>query len=218
MTDAYNKIIELHFPVKGDTLPSDHSYPLYSAISNLIPEVHGAPWLGIFSIKGRKLRPGAIKISQFTKLRLRLPMSQASDIYKLAGAKVDIGGHSVQFGIPELHMLRPAKRLRSRFVMIKCKDSKGKSAEIDSFLASLKKQVAELGVFAEISLEPNQFSTSEEDVFARRAMRIKSATITGFGVILENLSEQDSLLVQAAGLGGKRRMGCGLFEPISKDD
>lgn len=214
MTDKQTQIIELHFPVRGETLPSDHSYPLYAAISKLIPSIHNAPWLGIHTVKGRKLKAGIIKISSFAKLRLRLPISQASEIYQLAGAPLDVGGHPIQCGIPELHLLKPAKRLRSRFVMIKCKDSKGKSAETHSFLASLRKQVSELGVSAEISLEPSQIPMREEDDFARRAMRVKSATLTGFGVILDNLSDPDSLIVQSAGLGGKRRMGCGLFEPI----
>lgn len=213
-----NQIIELHFPIHGNTLPSDHSYPLYAAISSLIPSAHSAAWLGIHTIKGCKLKPGIIEISKSTKLRLRLPMSKASEAYALAGATVDVGGHSIRFGIPELHLLRPSKRLRSRFVMIKCKDSKGKSAEADSFLISLKKQVADLGIVADVSIEPSRFNESEKNEFSRRAMRVKAATITGFGVILDNLTEQDSLLVQANGLGGKRRMGCGLFDPIGRDE
>ena len=218
MPEETNRVVELHFPIKGDSLPSDHSYPLYAAISSLIPSTHGASWLGIHSIKGRKLKAGTIKISQFAKLRLRLPISKTSEIYQLAGAKIDIRGHMIQLGIPELHMLQPAKRLRARFVMIKCKDSRGKSASTGPFLASLKKQVAELGISTEISLEPNDSATAPQDQFARRAMRVKSVTLTGFGVLLDNLNEHDSLLVQAIGLGGKRRMGCGLFDPISQDD
>ena len=102
--------------------------------------------------------------------------------------------------------------------MIKCKDSKGKSAEATSFLKSLQKQVSDLGVCADVILEKEIFPRGEDGLLARRAMRVKSVTLTGYGVILDNLSERDSLLIQESGLGGKRRMGCGLFEPIGRGD
>lgn len=215
MPELNSEIIEMHFPVRGITLPSDHAYAAYSAISTMIPSVHGATWLGIHTIKGRKDGRGIIKLDRFTKLRLRLPAGMAPELCKLAGATLDITGHQIRCGIPQLHRLRPSSRLRSRLVMIKCKGSQGKTAEQTTFLESLGRQLATLGVDAGVSLERN-FELPDFPV-CRRVIKVKSAILTGYGVILDNLSDQDSLLIQEKGLGGKMRMGCGLFDPIGRE-
>lgn len=38
--------------------------------------------------------------------------------------------------------------------------------------------------------------------------------MVGFGVTLHDLNEEGALAVQYAGLGGKQRMGCGVFVPL----
>ncbi len=48
----------------------------------------------------------------------------------------------------------------------------------------------------------------------RRVMDVKGYTIVGFSVRLSGLNEGDSVLVQERGLGGKRKMGAGIFVPI----
>ncbi len=214
-----SRIIEMHFPLRGACLPSDHAYALYGSICSHLPEVHEANWLGIHTVKGRKFRAGEIKLGRYPKLRMRLPIESAPLICKLAGANINVAGHSLQCGVPELHVLKPAKRLRSRLVVIKCNDSKGKTAEVPSFVESLKRQIDELGVSANVILEKVDCSLDGSDFsYARRILRVKSTTLTGFGVLLDNLSEADSIVIQESGLGGKRRMGCGLFEPFGRGE
>lgn len=36
----------------------------------------------------------------------------------------------------------------------------------------------------------------------------------GFGLTVTNLNQIDSLTLQQEGLGGKRKMGCGMFVPV----
>lgn len=212
-----SKYIELNFPVRGDTLPSDHGYPLYAAISDTIPAVHNATWLGIHSIKGRRTGERVIELTRGARLRLRLPLEHAPLVSALAGKTLEITGHQVCLGVPTFNVIKPAKRLRSRLVMIKCKGSEGKSAEEETFKMSLEKQVKDLGISAQILLERNEFPNGAHGSLARRVLRVKSAVLTGYGVILDNLSETDSILIQEVGLGGKRRMGCGLFDPLRGD-
>ena len=40
-----------------------------------------------------------------------------------------------------------------------------------------------------------------------------SIRLVGFGLEILNLSDKDSLILQNFGLGGKRKMGCGIFVP-----
>lgn len=214
MKTVNSSAVELHFPLQGGTIPGLHSYALYSALSKLIPEAHSAEWLGVHSIKGRRIDGGLIQLGRFAKLRLRMPAEKTPVLCALAGRTLNIDGHQLKCGIPEIHPLKPAQILRSRLVMIKCKDSKGKTAEPVTFLESLKKQISDLGVSADAILEKDLSPQTGEECLARRVIRVKSSMLTGYGVLLTNLNEQDSLKIQEVGLGGKRRMGCGLFDPL----
>lgn len=214
MSKKDSKTIELHFPVQGKLLPSDHGYQLFSAICEIVPKAHEAEWLGIHTLKGRKDDRGSISISRHSKLRLRMPLDKVAELYSLAGSNLEIGGCQIKLGVPEIHLLRPSSNLRSRFVTIKLKGSEGKFAEAESFIEGVRKQVSDLGVKAEIELERNLLQSGQDEGIARRALRVKDVTITGYGVILRGLTDDDSLLIQEKGLGGRRRMGCGLFDPI----
>ncbi|MFM8300877.1 MAG: type I-MYXAN CRISPR-associated protein Cas6/Cmx6 [Microcystis aeruginosa] len=40
--------------------------------------------------------------------------------------------------------------------------------------------------------------------------------MVGFALAIFDLSEEDSIKLQIHGLGGKRRMGCGVFVPLGR--
>ena len=40
-------------------------------------------------------------------------------------------------------------------------------------------------------------------------------TIVGFALAIHDLTDEGSILLQESGLGGRRRMGCGFFQPIT---
>lgn len=209
-------VIELHFPLRGEEFPSDHAYSLYSSISRVIPDAHNAEWLGIHTIKGRRSSQGRIQLSSWAKLRVRLPLVKVPTLTPLAGAKLDIDGHQLRCGIPEIHQLSSSSTLRSRLVIINIKDVRGRPLEPDDFMTSLTKRLRELEIdaIAELEFAPR----GERGPFARRVLKVKSAVLPGYGVILRQLTEKDSLRIQELGLGGRRRMGCGLFLPLRGED
>ena len=45
-------------------------------------------------------------------------------------------------------------------------------------------------------------------------MNVSGYTVVGYSVGLSGLGEADSVLTQERGLGGKRKMGAGVFVPI----
>jgi CRISPR-associated endonuclease/helicase Cas3 len=47
----------------------------------------------------------------------------------------------------------------------------------------------------------------------RRVLRIGGKRVVGFAVRVTGLTPQESLLLQEVGVGGRRRMGCGVFSP-----
>mgnify|MGYP005838513755 CR=1 FL=1 len=195
--------VELSFGLTGQTLPADHGYGLYSALSHLQPELHHLDGLSIQTITGIPDKQGKIYLSDKSRLRIRLPGDKVPLVYPLAGKQLTIGIHHIRLGIPQIFELQPASKLRSRLVTIK------KFQEPEPFLEAAKRQLDELGIEGTISIPTN--AEGEPD---RKAIKIKPYSVVGFGLEVTGLNETDSIKLQEDGLGGKHRMGCGVFVPM----
>jgi len=197
--------IEVRFPARGNKLPADHGYLLYSAVSQLLPALHGTDWLGIEMISGVPFDRGLIVLpTRGAKLRLRIPADKFGEVIPLAGKRLDIGGHQIRLGIPTARPLLPAASLYSRIVTFR------NSMEIPKFLETAKREFAEKEIEATLELPKEDRSRQ------RRIITIKGKKIVGFSLIAHGLSDEDSLRLQSLGLGGRRSMGCGIFNPIRK--
>lgn len=190
------KILELRFPVTGRSLPIDHGYALYGAISRLIPAVHQLPHLAIDSIRGIPSGPGRLALSPPSTLNLRLPESYLPLIQPLAGQRLELDGHQISISQPLTCELVPSPSLHSRLVTVK-----GHTDPV-AFSTALLRQLERLGIHAEPNIGP------------RRIIRISNHTIVGFEVTLIDLEENASLILQGFGLGGRRKMGGGFFNPV----
>lgn len=76
-------------------------------------------------------------------------------------------------------------------------------------MEAAKHQLNELGIQGTASIPTNV--EGEPD---RKAIKIKRYSVVGFGLEVADLSEENSIKLQEDGLGGKRRMGCGIFVPM----
>lgn len=189
--------VELRFPVLGTTLSSDHGYALFSAISRLIPEAHGADWLAVETVPGTARGDGAIYLNSRARLKMRLPQDRLAMMMKLAGRRLDVDGNHIRLGVPQIFMLKPSADLYARCVTIK------KFTEPEPFLDAVARKLDELGLKGEPELGP------------RRAFRVGNHTIVGFGLSLHDLSDEGSIVLQERGLGGRRHFGCGIFIPTT---
>ncbi len=209
------EFVDLVFPVVGSKLQANHSYHLFSAIAEQLPVIHEADWLGIHSIKGVRDGRGMIHLNDKAELRLRLPSDKIGAVYKLAGKQLVVGGQRIAVGVPTIHSLQSSPTVWSRIVVIKPVGSTGNTPP-DTFLQSFKKSLAKLEIAGAARLEeaPDQ---TQRDQYARRIVKVKDVTITGYGVYVDDLSETDSMKLQSLGIGGRRKMGCGLFIPVSKN-
>jgi CRISPR-associated protein Cas6 len=188
--------------VIGETLPADHGYGLYSVIAHLCPMVHEQEGISISTISGEPDRQGKIYLSKSSQLKIRLPYEadKIAQVLALAGQTLKVGGHSIQLSIPQIFPLRPFDKLRSRIVTIK------KFQEPEPFLEAVKRQMDALGI------QGNAFiPLDEEGQPLRKAIKIKQYSVVGFGLVVTDLSDEDSIRLQTNGLGGKHRMGCGVF-------
>lgn len=101
----------------------------------------------------------------------------------------------VLLGQPREQAMAPAGRLRSRLVVIKNATDEG------LMRAAVAGRLDGLVVKARI------------EVGSRGVIRISGRVIVGYEVRLEGLTPRHSLRVQAAGIGGRNRFGCGVFLP-----
>ncbi len=187
--------IDLAFRLNGSTVPVDHGYALYAALSRVVPEIHEAKALGVQPIRGMYNGNGKLQLMDFSRLILRLPDDRIRSYLKLAGKRLDVDEHPLSVGVPEVRMLLPAARLRARLVTIK-----GFLEEAD-FLEAVQRKLQSLDV------------TCEATLGQRRTFRVKDKQVVGFELFVTQLTAEESLTLQENGLGGRRRMGCGVFVP-----
>lgn len=200
LSNSVTPYVDLSFEVIGQTLPADHGYGLYSALSHWNEEIHTLKGLSIHTITGIPDKQGKIYLTDKSRFLLRLPWDQVPFAYGLAGKSLTIGTHTIRLGIPQIYLLKPSSRLRSRLVVIKGYQ------EPEAFLEAAQRQIKTLGVQGNIMLLRN--FEGERD---RKTIKIKRFTVVGFGVQVSDLTDEESILLQQCGIGGKRRMGCGVF-------
>ena len=206
-------IIELAFPTIGNSLPADHGYPLYASLSRLLPSLHSeADGFAIGPILGQYAGDGKLVLTaKRACLRLRLNASDVGNVIALAGKRIVIAGHALRLGVPTVHALAPAPALMARLVTIKGFE------EPESFLAAARRQLDELHIAAEVSI-PVVLSGPHAGEPRRRILRIKDKRVVGFTVHVTGLNDDDSLKLQATGIGGRRKMGCGFFVPLPTEE
>lgn len=205
-TDSSNfnlPYVELSFEVLGQTLPADHGYGLYSAIAHSQEQIHNLEGVSIQTIVGIPDKLGMIHLSDRSRLRIRLPAEKVPLVYPLAGKQLTIGKHRIRLGIPQIFVLQPVAKLQSRIVTIKG------FQEPEPFLAAAQRQLDTLQIQGNLAIPLNK-----EGETNRKAIKIKTYSVVGFSLEITDLNDEDSIRLQALGLGGKHRMGCGIFVPM----
>lgn len=185
---------------RGTPIPADHGYAIYSAISRILPEFHENEDYGIHPIAGIQLGNRMMALTEESRLAIRIDANRIAEILALAGKTLGLGRTFLQIGVPTVHPLVPSPSLRSRIVTIKG------FMEPERFLGAIRRQLDALPVSPEVVVELGK----------RRTLRIHDKDVVGFEVFLSRLGEEDSLRIQEVGIGGRRKMGCGLFVPVTR--
>jgi CRISPR-associated protein Cas6 len=195
--------VDAAFPLRGQAIPIDHGYPLFSALSRRLPALHEKREWAVHPVRGHYQGKGVLALTRDSHVRLRLPTDDIQRILPLGGCSLSLAEYAVTLGFPRITPLRTTSHLQSRLVAIK-----GFGQSADDFVGALSRQLDALGPAL------GQESTSVEiQVGPRRVLHIKGTTIAGHAVALAGLHAQASLLLQCRGLGGRRHMGAGVFIP-----
>ncbi len=200
-------VIDLAFLISGKAIPVDHGYGLFSAVCRVIPGLHGDPHVGIHPISGKDFSNGLISVGTRSRLRVRMPSESIAAYLALAGCELDIDGHLVTVGVPRVEALSPVTNLAARLVTFK-----GMMAP-NTFEECARRHLREMCIEAEPVLVPGS-RPRYEGLPLRRVFRIKGRRIVGYAIRVLGLTADESIRLQEHGLGGRRRMGCGVFVPM----
>lgn len=186
--------VDLCFKITGKNLSVDHGFALYGAISRILPSIHEAKEVGLKMVRGRYVGNGLLDISPQSELVLRIPAEYIRDLLPLAGKSLDVQGHRLNVGIPVTRALVPAAALFSPLVTTR------NGQDQSRFETEMFSQMGLLGVNGRLSIGK------------RRTFGIHGKQVVGYSLLVSELSAEESIVLQEQGLGGRRKMGCGVFE------
>ena len=205
MIDA--SYVDLGFPLTGKLLPLDNGYIIYSALSRLCPYLHELQDIAIHPIAGIPNSNKQLRLTKRSKLQIRIPIEQIPQVYEfLVEQTFNIGQNQFHLGIPEYQPLISSSSVYSRLVVIR------RRIEPQLFLEKAHEQLQELGIQGNIHI----LKKKNGQLQCRQvAIKKKEGTFfaRGYGVKVTDLDEEDSLILQKQGIGGKHKMMCGVFVP-----
>ncbi len=206
-----SNVVDVAFQLTGGSVPVDHGYRLYAALCATVPALHGATWLSVHPLSGTRADASTLTLRDEARLFLRLPAERIPEVLPLAGRTIDVTGVRLTLGAPNVSALVPASCLDARLVIIKLTDAPRRENQ------DLSRQTLDVAGFAErYTAELKRQLTaldieSTPELCGRRSMTVGGKRVVGYSVRVPALSADQSLALQTMGLGGKRRMGCGVF-------
>lgn len=209
--EPLSRVVDIAFQLAGESVQMDHGYRLYSALCAAVPALHGARWLSVHPLSGAPAEGDMLVLREQARLFLRVPAERIPDVLPLVGRTIDVAGARLAIGAPNVSALVPAACVDARLVILKLTDVPHRQNEdlgrealdvaacAERYVAELARQLAALDI------------QSAPALCGRRSITVSGKRIVGYSVRVDGLSADQSLALQIHGLGGKRRMGCGIF-------
>ena len=195
MSENAASMVDVIYPLQGQTLPRDHRRALAEALERLLPWLAEPAEAGVHRINAvAGIGPTAL-LSQRARLTLRVRRERVGELAPLQGAVLDIAGFKLQLGpAAVVRELLPYATLYAYLV------TTADDEEL-AFLGSIEHELEALGV-------PCRHICGRRQVIDNDGV-----PVTGYSLMLDGLSPAGSLRVLESGLGRHRRLGCGLFVP-----
>lgn len=192
--------IDLLFPLHGHEIPLDHGYALYAALSRVL-ESAADPWLhdeedvGLHLIRGRYQGKGRLALTPASRIAIRLSAALIPKFLALAGQRLTLRADSVRLGIPQPRALQPTPALYAHLVTTR------NGQDEERFDSEIARQLNELGIAGSPQRGP------------RRSFTVRDKRVVAHTLLVSELSAEESIRLQEHGLGGRRKLGCGIFLP-----
>ena len=159
--------------------------------------IHDSTDIGIQNMRGRFAGQGRLDITPQTRLIIRAPSNWVDRFLPLVGSNLSVDGHDISVGMPSTRSLRPASSLYAHRVTTRNGNDETRfDSEIANKLAS-----------AGIRGCPVRGQ--------RRILRLRDKRVVAHSLLVSELDARESMLLLEKGLGGRRKLGCGVFVPWS---
>lgn len=199
MRQGEKHVVDLFFHLQGKQVAVDHGYALYGAISRVLETdaedkwLHNAENVGLIPIRGHFAGEGVLHLGAPARFGLRLPVHLIPKALPLAGKRLDINGDALRVGVSTTSALIPAPVLYAHVVTTKNGEDESR------FDAEIQRQLSALDIKGKPARGP------------RRIVTIKDKKVVGYSLLVSELTAEESIRLQEQGLGGRRKMGCGVF-------
>lgn len=181
-------IVDIQYPSSYQGRGRGASYSVFSAVSKALPWLHDHPALGL------SLEYGALVI--------RAPVELAPHLARLGGRMLAVDGVPMTLGQPQILSLAPCSRLSCPRVTVKSAATR-RCMDRGDLVDHVARQ------FDERRYRLGSFVVGE----AHELVLVAKRTIVAWPVTVEGLDDASSVDLLERGLGGRRKMGCGLFQP-----
>lgn len=199
MSQDESHVVDLYFHVHGKQVPVDHGYALYGAISRVLERgdenkwLHNAENIGLIPIRGHYSGSSKLVLNPSARFGLRVPTHVIPKVLPLAGKRLELDGDTLRVGVSTTSALIPAPVLYAHIVTTKNGEDETR------FDAEVQRQLNALDIKGKPARGP------------RRIVTIKDKKVVGYSLLVSELTADESISLQEQGLGGRRKMGCGVF-------
>lgn len=184
----------MQFELRGVRLPIDHGLALFEELARLAPWLADEELLGIHPIQGSDSGSGELLLNRRTRMLIRIPVERLDDVLKLSGKAIQVAGNHLSIGAGKVKPLTRHTPLYAHIV------TTGSSDE-GEFARDIMALLDELAIDTRFICGRQQSITTP---IGREA---------GYSLMLHGLPIEHAFRVQHLGLGGNRKMGCGIFIP-----
>ncbi|CAK8718727.1 CRISPR-associated protein, Cas6-related [Candidatus Electrothrix laxa] len=192
-------MIDLNFEVEGKTIRVDHGYALFSVVSHCLKKFHEAQDVQLALIRGSYIGNGELRLLPGSCLTLRLSSEKISFYKKkLSGKIFNLDGHRISIGGAACQRLIPAAVLYAHLVTTR------NGLDQKRFEAEIRRQL------------DRQACQGRITVGRRRIFSIHDKKVVGYSLLVSELTAEESIIIQEEGVGGRRKMGCGFFQPWNR--
>jgi len=189
-----NAITDMQFELHGKNVPKDHGYLLFLELLRLMPWLTDEEQLGIHPIQGADTGQGQLILNRRTKLVIRTPRERVGQLEALCGKTIEINGETLTIGPSKLRSLTFHTPLYAHCVTTG-------SADEREFTRDVIRILDDLGI-------DSRFICGR-----RQIIHTETGDVSGYSLMLHGLPVEHAIRVQQIGIGGNRKLGCGIFIP-----
>jgi CRISPR-associated protein Cas6 len=184
--------IEISFDLHGESIPADYPHKLWEALLRIAPALADSDDVGVIPLRGPN-NSGELLLPKRAKLALRLPLALLDAAQAMSGQALQIGAGTLRLGQGKTREIQPYSTLHAHLVA-------GPSDEA-AFMEMVHAALAALDVSSKLICGRHHSLNTDREV------------ISGFSLVIHDLTPEDSLRVQYTGMGTGRNLGCGIFMP-----